>query len=172
MAICPVKLDGPTQKQFPDGPGLVFKLMPEGYAYQHDCTVHIYINGTEVTGTGDFGGCHVSGKGGDFIIIQPVPHESKKVPFTVDCPDCHWQDSASWWEGYQPVGFLDKLLKKVFLIFWSFPIVGIGILGVYTWIFLRSPLLYLEQILKGHPSFIEFLNKFFGRPWHIFGGGL
>jgi hypothetical protein len=90
MAKCDVVLEGPIPFTDGAGPGVTFRLSPSTFVPNNHCKLEITINGIRVTGTGDFGGEHVTGyasNGG--ISIQPLPKKTDVIVFAIDCPDCH-----------------------------------------------------------------------------------
>ena len=171
MADCPVELKGPIQQDFPDGPALVFKLVPEGYAFQHDCTLSIRINGVEVTGTGDFGGCHVSGKTFDAIVIQPVPKYIREVEFNLRCGNCSYRRTAHWGK-FVPEkkgpGFVPMLLLKLFLVFVALPLMTVVMVFVFTIFGLAAPLIFVNELIRGKNP-MAMLELIFGGAWKVFG---
>ena len=62
-------------------PRSVWRLVPLDFVETNGCTVRLIANGTEVTGTGDYGGIHVSGwtAVNATVVLEPPPSDGVLV---------------------------------------------------------------------------------------------
>lgn len=132
MANCPV-----TVERIPDSKGETWRITPSGWAHDHGCKVRFLINGHEVTGTGDFGIAYVSGKGFDFIRIEPPPAKSGSLRIEVDCPDCN-STFEKYIFGTDGIGIFEKVATKIaaviFLILVGpFGLILMGLFWILFW---------------------------------------
>ena len=94
MPDCPISLKGDISTAPPKE---TWYIEPRPFNPSGKCTVKITVSDprvgatkTPITGTGDFGGIHVSGADiqNGAIVIEPPPPKDVRIEWDVTCPDC------------------------------------------------------------------------------------
>ena len=86
MAECPISLE----KVISTNPPMeTWRIAPHPFNLNGKCTVKVTVDGTPVTGTGQYGNIHITGWGGinGAIVLEPPPTKGTII-WDVICPDC------------------------------------------------------------------------------------